>query len=939
MPRDPFLPALDRPSSVVVARNRARNQWRLVLTTPASPQTEVVVIDDASGLLLCQPGPGFPSELAALSSLHALGYEAEHRGDALLGYVATRCVAGVLLATRTREKGVLPGGHALLTLTESAWLLLPLSQAGPGGLEVASPAEQEFWRLLQQVTLDGAHYFCWTADLSRPFPSPRPAADPAPEFVWNRWLSAPLARAGLPGRCPVLLQGAAEVSLHAGVGAAPPFALALVSRRSRRHPGTRYLARGLNEAAGPGNEIECELVAWTLARGAAGGRAGVRWACCVWRRGTVPIWWGVSLASLQKGLAAEVYVRERDPYRGSAAYFRGVQRAWARYEAGQTAAGAGGSVRAGQAVAEEGSASGMQAAGGQGGGGATPANPAASEDAAEEGLHVPVTCVNLLHCNPAKASELMLSSHFQESMRHVRRILPPGAPIRVVNFDWHGNIGRLGEEKGVEGFWSFMEPFVKQTGFSHGTLHDGGAVGEGRERDGITTSLGPARRTPWAGGWVAEWEARQAGVLRYNCADSLDRTNAATCFATLPVLQDALRTLGVDLCVGPGRDAGGAARSGVEEGGAVRPDAGALGSLPPPLVAGRPASTEQVPPGWEVRWHGGRPLYVDHANRRTQWEAPSRPEEPDARPAQAASGPAAAPDPGTGGSPARVEVPPPGATAVALAQLSLRQGREDGAPDPAPRPGPAPREDSGHVRPGAGPLGSPGPTPPQGPQPWAFFGLRGMAEVRARLRRPVVADFVEAFRVHGDINSFLYTGSPAMHSHVLGLVLQNSSRTYSAASGVGKLQNIRVALQRRWNNTVSDGARQQALELFLGVKLDSSCPGLDLVYGPEEWAEPELRDPEGPTVDGAGPGAGPAPAGDAEAAALPPPPFPHHADLASLASPGQAPPARQGPALGADGTAGDPLGASPGATLVTNGVTAPSDAQAQQAAAELDLLL
>ena len=28
------------------------------------------------------------------------------------------------------------------------------------------------------------------------------------------------------------------------------------------------------------------------------------------------------------------------------------------------------------------------------------------------------------------------------------------------------------------------------------------------------------------------------------------------------------------------------------------------------------------------------------------------------------------------------------------------------------------------------------------------------------------------FRVHGDIHSFLYTGSPAMHSHVLNLVVQ-----------------------------------------------------------------------------------------------------------------------------------------------------------------------
>lgn len=35
-----------------------------------------------------------------------------------------------------------------------------------------------------------------------------------------------------------------------------------------------------------------------------------------------------------------------------------------------------------------------------------------------------------------------------------------------------------------------------------------------------------------------------------------------------------------------------------------------------------------------------------------------------------------------------------------------------------------------------------------------------------------VSDYVEMFRVHGDIHSFLYTGSPAMHSHVLALVVQ-----------------------------------------------------------------------------------------------------------------------------------------------------------------------
>lgn len=46
-------------------------------------------------------------------------------------------------------------------------------------------------------------------------------------------------------------------------GRGEPYLLVLLSRRSRLHPGTRYIARGLNSLASPGNEIECEQV-WIL---------------------------------------------------------------------------------------------------------------------------------------------------------------------------------------------------------------------------------------------------------------------------------------------------------------------------------------------------------------------------------------------------------------------------------------------------------------------------------------------------------------------------------------------------------------------------------------------------------------------------------------------------------------------------------------------------
>jgi hypothetical protein len=40
------------------------------------------------------------------------------------------------------------------------------------------------------------------------------------------------------------------------------FSYCLISRRCRLHVGPRYKARGLNEAADPGNEIECDQVVW-----------------------------------------------------------------------------------------------------------------------------------------------------------------------------------------------------------------------------------------------------------------------------------------------------------------------------------------------------------------------------------------------------------------------------------------------------------------------------------------------------------------------------------------------------------------------------------------------------------------------------------------------------------------------------------------------------
>ena len=228
---------------------------------------------------------------------------------------------------------------------------------------------------------------------------------------------------------------------------------------------------------------------------------------------------------------------------------------------------------------------------------------------------------------------------------------------------------------------------------------------------------------------------------------------------------------------------------------------------------------EVLPEGWERREHAGRAVYVDHVNRITQWEPPpgtttvrSWKERKSGKissshhnhqPTKSQSHPSLLTTTTTA-SPQEVSC---------QEQQTLNQNyqreKEEGNPPSSPS------ADSTTLGP-----------------PWAFFNY-SLDDVRVRLYGDALADYVTMFRKHGDVHSSIYTGSPAMHSHVLGLVLAADARPYGASASVGRLQNLRVAVQRRWNNTVSDTARQQSMEIFLGMNIARHCPGLRLAaqYG------------------------------------------------------------------------------------------------------------
>eukprot|EP01062_Namystynia_karyoxenos_P036069 TRINITY_DN2629_c1_g3_i1.p1 TRINITY_DN2629_c1_g3~~TRINITY_DN2629_c1_g3_i1.p1 ORF type:complete len:1428 (+),score=372.36 TRINITY_DN2629_c1_g3_i1:81-4364(+) len=106
----------------------------------------------------------------------------------------------------------------------------------------------------------------------------------------------------------------------------------------------------------------------------------------------------------------------------------------------------------------------------------------------------------------------------------------PGDPpqfhrTELRHVDWHGSVKRNGERRTVDTLWKECAPRLRAYGVSSGLYY----------------------RVPHGGGQAAAPRLRvdslQRGVLRFNCADSLDRTNLGCFSASLHALTEQYRAL------------------------------------------------------------------------------------------------------------------------------------------------------------------------------------------------------------------------------------------------------------------------------------------------------------------------------------------------------------------------------------------------------------
>ncbi|QCD83090.1 probable phosphoinositide phosphatase SAC9 [Vigna unguiculata] len=536
-------PGALRDTSVIVVTLESDEVY-IIVSLSIRTDTQVIYVDPTTGALLYFARPGFDlfkSQGEALNFVtngSRFACKSKTPARAILGYAAFGNVAMLLVATRlTASVPNMPGGGCVYTVAESLWIRIPLHNAVSLGKGEAKNVQE-----LTELDIDGKHYFCETRDVTRPFPSRFPMNQPDEEFVWNAWFSTPFVDIGLPRHCVTLLQGFAECRSFGSSGQLEGIVV-LIARRSRLHPGTRYLARGLNSCFSSGNEVECEQLVWVPKRSGQ----SEPFNTYVWRRGTIPIWWGAELKIT--AAEAEIYVSDCDPYKGSVEYYGRLSK---RYDARNL------DVRAGEKPNRK--------------------------------ALVPIVCINLLRNGEGK-SESLLVQHFEESINFIRSSGKlPYTRVHLINYDWHASTKLKGEQITIEGLWILLKAPTISIGISEGDYLP--------SRQRINDCRGEViYNDDFEGAFCLR--THQNGIIRFNCADSLDRTNAASFFGCLQVFTEQCRRLGISL----DSDLAFGYQS-------IRTNYGGY--------------TAPLPPGWEKRSDAvtGKTYYIDHNTRTTTWMHP-----------------------------------------------------------------------------------------------------------------------------------------------------------------------------------------------------------------------------------------------------------------------------------------------------------------------------
>lgn len=390
----------------------------IVITPSASETSYIITVNSSTGRPFFSGVPMvdmFPNHtLAVHQVLEKYKPIAHHTGENIIGIAKDNNTTVIGLIDNAEVTGWMPGGSLVKTVRHITYVTIPYN------------TRTNF----EDFQLDNNHIFCESYDITRIFPSNYSPENPDTDFIYNKEWIRPFHDLNLDFCCVKLVQGLCLSSCPPG----KDFSITYILRRSSLNPGTRYLARGLNNKNEPGNEIECELIFsqdkkfWTQR----------------WRRGSAPIRWNTSLSS---AFSKPVHTASDDFFNGTTEYFKKL---FNRY-----------------------------------------------------GDDILIRCFSLLESGEKK-SEHDIYDKFKQSISMLKKNGIENVSYNPFDLNFYLHYG--GTFAAFNKLKDAVTPFIENDGFLSGSLPD-------------------------------QIFSTQKGLLRFNCADSLDRANLATFFYALIVVE------------------------------------------------------------------------------------------------------------------------------------------------------------------------------------------------------------------------------------------------------------------------------------------------------------------------------------------------------------------------------------------------------------------
>ncbi|XP_027335029.1 phosphoinositide phosphatase SAC2-like isoform X2 [Abrus precatorius] len=487
----------------MIGRDKNRTFWRVLKIDRLEP-SELYIVEDSTVY----------SEIECCDLLRRI-----HEGNistgglkfvttcyGIIGFIKFLEPYYMLLITKRRKIGTICG-HTIYAITKSE--MVPIPHATVRTKMAYSKDENRYKKLLCSVDLTKDFFFSYSYNimlsLQRNLSDDNTTGQSLYEtlFVWNEFLTRGIRNSLQNTSWTVALVYGFFKQVKLSISGSE-FNLTIIARRSRHYAGTRYLKRGVNEKGRVANDVETEQIVFTDAHNGC----PMQISSVVQIRGSIPLFWSQEASRLN--IKPDIILSRKDSnFEATRLHFENLVKRYGN----------------------------------------------------------PIIILNLIKTREKRPRETILRAEFANAVRSINKNIRGDNRLRFLHWDLHRHsrckatnvLAQLGKVaayalKLTGIFYCPVTPNVKLDGlFQHSYTENNNVIDLCIPEQASINEDTIDKETEVSNCYCSGDENKdssvkpqmlQAGVLRTNCIDCLDRTNVAQYAYGLAALGRQLQVLG-----------------------------------------------------------------------------------------------------------------------------------------------------------------------------------------------------------------------------------------------------------------------------------------------------------------------------------------------------------------------------------------------------------